>query len=114
LIGLDVTSTGKSRTGWQVDVEVVEWRSLLGAKEEVTLPELRWNDILDADNVHLTFKENGNAVAILLHRLLRQDGLEAGASEAKENQWETEKRQREDIEDHHLCTRNADWRIEDI
>jgi hypothetical protein len=45
----------------EIDTEVVDWWSLLGA----TLPELRRRDFLDTDNVHLSFSENGKAAAAL-------------------------------------------------
>ncbi len=58
-------------TDGMVEAEVVNWWSLLGATEEVTLPELRRRDIMDKDNVHLSFGEHGKAAAALFHRILR-------------------------------------------
>jgi hypothetical protein len=55
-------------------VELLEWWTLLGAKEELTLTELRRMNCIDVDNVHLSTSANRNAADILCHRLV--DGKE--------------------------------------
>jgi hypothetical protein len=55
-------------------VEKMEWWTLLGAKEELTLTELRRMNCIDADNVHLTTFANRSAADILCYRLV--DGKE--------------------------------------
>jgi hypothetical protein len=57
-------------------VETIDWWTLLGAREEMTLSELRRVNCVDDDNVHLRGKANKDAAEILLHRLLeiRHDG----------------------------------------
>jgi hypothetical protein len=55
-------------------VETMEWWTLLGAKDELTLTELRRMNCIDADNVHLTTLVNRSAADILCHRLV--DGKE--------------------------------------
>jgi hypothetical protein len=56
-------------TGRGMGVETVEWWTLLGAREELTLTELRRMECVDKDNVHLTTRMNKNAADILCHRV---------------------------------------------
>jgi hypothetical protein len=51
-------------------IETIDWWTLLGAREEMTLSELRRVNCVDDDNVHLRTKANKDAAEILLHRLL--------------------------------------------
>jgi hypothetical protein len=51
-------------------VETVEWWTLLGAKDELTLTELRRMNCIDTDNYHLTPLMNRSAADILCHRLV--------------------------------------------
>jgi hypothetical protein len=51
-------------------IETIDWWTLLGAREEMTLSELRRADCVDDDNVHLRVKTNKDAAEILFHRLL--------------------------------------------
>jgi hypothetical protein len=61
-------------------VETIDWWTLLGAREEMTLSELRRVNCVDDDNVHLRSKVNKDAAEILLHRLL-EIGREGGRGE---------------------------------
>ncbi len=60
--------------------EIIEWWTLLGAREEMTLGELRKMNCVGDDNVHLREIVNRKAAEILCHRLLEIGRLEAGAS----------------------------------
>ncbi len=63
-------------------VEMIDWWTLLGAREEMTLSELRRLNCVDNDNVHLSGKANKDAAEILLHRMLeiRRGGTRGDAS----------------------------------
>ncbi len=51
-------------------VETVDWWTLLGAREEMTLSELRRQNCVDDDNVHLRARANKDAAENLSLRLL--------------------------------------------
>jgi hypothetical protein len=51
-------------------VETVDWWTLLGAREELTLSELRRLNCVDDDNVHLRIRANKDAAENLYSRLL--------------------------------------------
>jgi hypothetical protein len=51
-------------------VEVVNWCTLLGMRQEITLAEVRRHGVVDSDNVHLSRKMNKIAAEILCHRLM--------------------------------------------
>jgi hypothetical protein len=57
-------------------VETLEWWTLLGAKDELTLTELRRMNCIDTDNVHLTSLMNRSAADILCHRLVDSKATE--------------------------------------
>jgi hypothetical protein len=54
------------------DVEVVDWWTLVGARNELTVNEVRRSGLIDSDNVHLTSRVNRNAAVSLMHRLLER------------------------------------------
>ncbi len=60
----------------------MEWWTLLGAREEMTLSELRRLNCVDDDNVHLTGKTNRSAAEILCHRLMKTGGTGARMEES--------------------------------
>jgi hypothetical protein len=51
-------------------VETVDWWTLLGAREEMTLSDLRRLNCVDDDNVHLRARANKDAAENLSYRLL--------------------------------------------
>jgi hypothetical protein len=51
-------------------VELVDWWTLVGARNEMTVNEIRKFGMVDTDNVHLTRRMNRSAAAALMHRLL--------------------------------------------
>jgi hypothetical protein len=56
--------------------EVVDWWTLIGARNEMTVNELRRSGTVDMDNVHLTNRTNRVAAASLMHRLMEKRGME--------------------------------------
>ncbi len=54
------------------DVEVFDWWTLVGARKELTVNEMRRTGMIDNDNVHLTSKSNRVAAASLMCRLLEK------------------------------------------
>jgi hypothetical protein len=66
-VNKDIVDTLKVK---DMGVEMLEWWTLLGAKDELTLTELRRMDCIDTDNVHLTHRANRSAADILCHRLV--------------------------------------------
>jgi hypothetical protein len=54
------------------DIEVVDWWTLIGARNELTVNEMRRSGLIDGDNVHLTSKSNRVAAASLMCRLLEK------------------------------------------
>ncbi len=57
------------------DVEMVDWWTLVGARNELTVNEVRRSGLIDSDNVHLTARTNTIAAVSLMHRLLeRKEG----------------------------------------
>ncbi len=65
------------------DIEVVDWWTLVGARNELTVNEMRRSGMIDNDNVHLTSKSNRVAAASLMCRL-----LEKRESESKRRRME--------------------------
>jgi hypothetical protein len=59
------------------DVEVVDWWTLVGARNELMVNEMRRSGMIDNDNVHLTSKSNRVAAVSLIHRLLEKKESEA-------------------------------------
>ncbi len=53
-----------------VGVEVVNWWTLLGMRQEMTLTEVRRQGVMDIDNVHLSRKMNKIAAEVLCNRLV--------------------------------------------
>jgi hypothetical protein len=51
-------------------IETVEWWTLLGAREEMTLSEIRRLNCVDDDNVHLRWKANKDAAEMLFRRMM--------------------------------------------
>jgi hypothetical protein len=58
------------------DVEVVDWWTLVGARNELTVNEVRRSGLIDTDNVHLTNRTNRIAAVSLMHRLLERKECE--------------------------------------
>jgi hypothetical protein len=61
-----------------VVVETVDWWTMVGARNEMTVNEIKRFGMVDSDNVHLTRKMNRNAASALLHRLLETTTREEG------------------------------------
>jgi hypothetical protein len=57
-------------------VEVVDWWTLIPARNEMTVNELRRSGTMDMDNVHLMNRTNRVAAASLMHRLSEKRGME--------------------------------------
>jgi hypothetical protein len=57
-----------------IDIEVVDWWTLMGMRSELMVNKLRRSDTVDKDNVHLTIRANRVAAATLIHRLLDRGG----------------------------------------
>jgi hypothetical protein len=57
-----------------IDIDVVDWWTLMGMRSELTVSELRRSDTVDKDNVHLTVRANRVAAAALIHRLVDRGG----------------------------------------
>jgi hypothetical protein len=55
-------------------VEVVEWWTLLGEGDDLTISDIRKREFLDTDNVHLKKRANNLAAGILCSRLLVREG----------------------------------------
>ncbi len=53
-----------------VKIETVDWCTLLGAREEMTLSEIRRLNCVDDDNVHLRWKANKDAAEMLFRRMM--------------------------------------------
>jgi hypothetical protein len=53
-----------------VGVETVDWWTMVGARNEMTVNEIKRFGMVDIDNVHLTRKMNRTAASALMHRLL--------------------------------------------
>ncbi len=60
------------------DVDIVDWWTLTGARNEMTVNEIRRARIVDTDNVHLTNSVNRNAASVLLFRILEKKTGEVG------------------------------------
>jgi hypothetical protein len=69
------TKDGVCESGYEVDI--VDWWTLVGARNEMTVNELRRARIVDMDNVHLTCSSNRNAASALLFRILEKKSCEA-------------------------------------
>jgi hypothetical protein len=70
------TKDGVCESGYEVDI-VDQW-TLVGARNEMTVNEIRRARIVDMDNVHLTCRSNRNAAFALLFRILEKKSCEAG------------------------------------
>ncbi len=53
-----------------VGVEMVDWWTMVGARNEMTVNEIRKCGMVDTDNVHLARRMNRSAAATLIHRLM--------------------------------------------
>jgi hypothetical protein len=53
-----------------VGVETVDWWTMVGARNEMTVNEIKRFGMVDIDNVHLTRKMNRSAASALMHRLM--------------------------------------------
>ncbi len=62
-------------------VEVVDWWTLIGARNEMTVNELRRSGTVDMDNIHLTNRTNRVAAASLMHRLMESGGWRRASAE---------------------------------
>ncbi len=54
-------------------VEVIEWWTLLGEREDLTISDICRRDFLDSDNVHLKKRANNLAAGVLCTRLLARE-----------------------------------------
>jgi hypothetical protein len=54
------------------------WWTLVGARNEMTVNEIRRARFVDMDNVHLTCSSNRNAASALLFRILEKKSCKAG------------------------------------
>jgi hypothetical protein len=70
------TKDGVAENGY--DVDMVDWWTLVGARNEMTVNEIRRGRIVDIDNVHLTCSVNRSAASVLLFRILEKRGGEMG------------------------------------
>jgi hypothetical protein len=70
------TKDGVCESGY--DVDIVDWWTLNGARNEMTVNEIRRARIVDVDNVHLTCSSNRNAASVLLFRIVEKKNCEAG------------------------------------
>jgi hypothetical protein len=70
------TKDGVAENGY--DVDMVDWWTLVGARNEMTVNEVRRGRIVDIDNVHLTCSVNRSAASVLLFRILEKGGGEMG------------------------------------
>jgi hypothetical protein len=62
-------------TDRKLDVDIVEWWTLLGESDDLTITDIRKRDFLDSDNVHLKKRANGLAAEIMCTRLLEKKGM---------------------------------------
>ncbi len=58
----------------KLDVDVVEWWMLLGESDDLNITDIRKQDYLDGDNVHLKKRANSLAAEIMCTRLLEKRG----------------------------------------
>jgi hypothetical protein len=72
------TKDGVAESGY--DIDIVDWWTLTGTRNEMTLNEMRRARIVDTDNVHLTNIANRTAASALLYRILEK---RAGGGEKK-------------------------------
>ncbi len=61
-------------TDRKLKVEIVEWWSLMGEKDDLTISDIRRRDFLDIDNVHLKKRANSLAAEVLCTRFLEREG----------------------------------------
>ncbi len=57
-----------------IDIDVVDWWTLMGMRNELTVNELRRSGTVDKDNIHLSVRANRVADAALIHRLMERGG----------------------------------------
>jgi hypothetical protein len=62
-------------------VEVIEWWTILGEREDLTILDIRRRDFLDNDNVHLKKRANNLAAGVLCTRLLAREGVSWSGAE---------------------------------
>ncbi len=72
------TKDGVAESGY--DIDIIDWWTLTGTRNEMTLNEMRRARFVDTDNVHLTNIANRNAASALLYRILEK---RAGGGEKK-------------------------------
>jgi hypothetical protein len=63
-------------------VEVVEWWTLLGEGDDLTISDIRKRNFLDSDNVHLKKCANNLAAGMLCSRLLVREGTSGGGADS--------------------------------
>ncbi len=54
----------------EVGIAVVNWWTLLGMRQEMTLTDVRRQGVVDSDNVHLSRKMNKIAAKVLCNRIV--------------------------------------------
>jgi hypothetical protein len=62
-------------------VEVIEWWTLLGERDDLTISDIRKRDFLDSDNVHLKKRANNLAAEVLCTRLRAREGASGSGAE---------------------------------
>jgi hypothetical protein len=70
------TKDGVCESGY--DVDIVDWWTLTGARNEMTVNETRRARIVDTDIIHVTNSANRNAASVLLFRILEKKTGEVG------------------------------------
>jgi hypothetical protein len=61
-------------TDRKLKVDIVEWWTLLGENDDLTITDIRKRDFLDNDNVHLKKRANSLAAEVLCTRFLERGG----------------------------------------
>ncbi len=61
-------------TDRKLKVDIVEWWTLLGENDDLTITDIRKRDFLDNDNVHLKKRANSLAAEVLCTRFLEWGG----------------------------------------
>jgi hypothetical protein len=62
-------------------VEVIEWWTILGERDDLTISDIWKRDFLDSDNVHLKKQANNLAAGVLCTRLLAREGVSGSGAE---------------------------------
>jgi hypothetical protein len=68
-------------TDRRLNVEIIEWWTLMGEKEDLTISDVRKRDFLDSDNVHLKKRANNLAAGVLCTRFLEREGASGSGVE---------------------------------